>query len=136
MSGELPIDGSIQRKNLSHLEGRDLQSACAWLVPDPDTETSLCDENKSNNSSTGNGNHHNTGKWDQFEINSRLFNVNNSYQEDLYTKKQDVSKMTKDQICKAERLAREIETTTTENIHLQEVKIIHDTIITTTAKPR
>ena len=103
--GELQTDGAIQRKDLSHLVDRDLQSASAWL--DPSTDTSL---------ELGSGK-----KWDQFETNSRLFNVKNTYNEDLYTKKLDLSKMTKDQIRKAERMAREIEGSTSENIHLQEV---------------
>ena len=104
--GELQTDGAIQRKDLSHLVDRDLQSASAWL--DPSTDASLDEK--------GSGR-----KWDQFETNSRLFNVKNTYNEDLYTKKLDMSKMTKDQIRKAERMAREIETSTSENIHLQEV---------------
>ena len=49
--------------------------------------------------------------WDQFETNKRLFNVNSSFDENLYTKKLDLSMMTKEQIAKADRLAREIENT-------------------------
>ena len=103
------------------MEGRDLQSASAWL--DPNTDTSLGDEiNNAQTSGTENTTGNNsTGKWDQFETNSRLFNVKNTYNEDLYTKKLDMSKMSEDQIHKAELMAREIETSTTENIHLAEV---------------
>ena len=128
---ELHTDGAIrrQRKDLSHLDGRDLQSASAWLGLDASTDTSLGDENIiTRTSSTGNGGNStgnisssSIGKWDQFETNSRLFNVKNTYNEDLYTKKLDLSKMSREQRSKAERLAREIETSTTGNIHLQEV---------------
>ena len=47
--------------------------------------------------------------WDQFETNKRLFNVRSSFNEDLYTKKLDLGSMTKEQIARADRIAKEIE---------------------------
>jgi hypothetical protein len=47
--------------------------------------------------------------WDQFETNKRLFNVRSSFNEDLYTKKLDLTSTTKEQIARADRIAKEIE---------------------------
>lgn len=47
--------------------------------------------------------------WDQFETNKRLFNVRSSFNEDLYTKKLDLASTTKEQIARADRIAKEIE---------------------------
>jgi PAB1-binding protein PBP1 len=47
--------------------------------------------------------------WDQFETNKRLFNVRSSFNEDLYTKKLDLASMSKEQIARADRIAKEIE---------------------------
>jgi hypothetical protein len=58
--------------------------------------------------------------WNQFEANQRLFNVKSSYDENLYTSKLDTSKLSKDQLEYAERMAKEIEGQTSDNIHLQE----------------
>lgn len=98
-------DSAIQRKNLSHLEGRDLQAASAWL--DPTTLTSLDSMAVD-------------PKWDQFAANKQLFNVESSFDESIYTSKLDMSKMSKEQIARAERLSREIERQTSTNVHLLE----------------
>jgi len=47
--------------------------------------------------------------WDQFETNKRLFNVPSSFNEDMYTKKLDLGSMTREQIERADRIAKEIE---------------------------
>ena len=60
------------------------------------------------------------GEWDQFRANQELFNVKGNYDENLYTTELDKSQMNKEQLAEAERLAREIESTTTSNIHLAE----------------
>ena len=60
------------------------------------------------------------GNWNQFEANTRLFNVKNTYDENIYTKKIDLSKVSKAQLMKAEKLAREIEGCSSTNSHLQE----------------
>ena len=60
------------------------------------------------------------GTWDQFHANEKLFNVKGTYDENLYTTELDKTKLDPKHIRKAERLAREIETSTTTNIHLAE----------------
>ena len=101
---ELQTDGAIQRSNLKHLDGRDLQTASAWL--DPSTGANL---------DMGGGG----GSWNQFETNQRLFNVKNTYDESIYTKKLDKSKLSREQLEKADRIAREIEGQQSSNIHMQ-----------------
>jgi PAB1-binding protein PBP1 len=60
------------------------------------------------------------GKWDQFQANEKLFNVKATYDENIYTTSLDKSKMGAQQIKAAEKLAKEIETQTTTNIHMAE----------------
>ena len=60
------------------------------------------------------------GEWDQFKANEELFNVNATYDENLYTTQLDKSAMDAKKIAEAERIAREIETSVTDNIHLAE----------------
>ena len=62
----------------------------------------------------------NIGEWDQFQANQELFNVKASYDENLYTTELDKSQIDNKKIAEAERLAREIENTTTSNIHMAE----------------
>lgn len=58
--------------------------------------------------------------WDQFKANEELFNVTGSYDESLYTTTLDKSALEADKIARAEKLAREIESTVSNNIHLAE----------------
>ena len=60
------------------------------------------------------------GSWNQFEANDRLFNVKNTYDENIYTQRLDKSKISKSDMLKAEKIAKEIESTMTHNSHLQE----------------
>jgi PAB1-binding protein PBP1 len=60
------------------------------------------------------------GKWDQFKANEELFNVNASFDENLYTTQLDKSQIDARKIAEAERIAREIENTTSTNIHIAE----------------
>lgn len=60
------------------------------------------------------------GKWDQFKANEELFNVNASFDENLYTTELDKSQIDARKIAHAERIAREIENTTSSNIHIAE----------------
>ena len=60
------------------------------------------------------------GNWNQFEANDRLFNVKNTYDENIYTQRLDKSKISKADMLKAEKIAKEIESTMTHNSHLQE----------------
>jgi len=62
----------------------------------------------------------NIGEWDQFRANEQLFSVHASFDEDIYTTPLDKSKIEQKQIDKAERIAREIESTTSTNIHVME----------------
>jgi hypothetical protein len=86
------------------LAGRDLQAVGSdWLVPETETSTLS-----------------GTGEWDQFEVNRRLYNVTSTFDENLYTKKLDKSKISIEQQRFADRMAREIESQTTDNSHLRE----------------
>mmetsp|Transcript_29327 Transcript_29327/g.33474 ORF Transcript_29327/g.33474 Transcript_29327/m.33474 type:complete len:829 (+) Transcript_29327:169-2655(+) len=62
----------------------------------------------------------NIGEWDQFRANKELFNVQAKFDENLYTTELDKSAMDASKIKEAERLAREIENTTSINIHVAE----------------
>lgn len=105
-SGELRTDGAIRGASIKHLEGRELQAATSWLG----AETSA---------TMGNVNSKGPA-WNQFDANRKLFNVQSSYDENIYTKKLDKNSFSKAEIDKADRLAREIESTLSDNIHLKE----------------
>ena len=49
------------------------------------------------------------GTWNQFEANKKKFGVKSTFDENLYTKKLDMSSMSRAQVERAESLAREIE---------------------------
>mmetsp|Transcript_106582 Transcript_106582/g.208981 ORF Transcript_106582/g.208981 Transcript_106582/m.208981 type:complete len:739 (-) Transcript_106582:162-2378(-) len=106
VSSEFQTDTAIKKHgDMSHLSGRNLQSIdSSWL----DTKGDMSLEGKSGKN------------WDQFEANKRLFNVKDTYDENLYTKRLDLKSMTAEQIARADRLAREIEGSASTNIHLQE----------------
>jgi hypothetical protein len=112
-TADFRTDSSIRKRgDMAHLDGRDLQSADAWLDPTMATDSAL---------HAPNANSANTNKdWDQFETNRRLFNVSSTYDENLYTKKLDYNALTPEQIARAERLAKEIEKQGTTNIHMLE----------------
>jgi len=60
------------------------------------------------------------GKWDQFEVNKQKFGVDGSFDEDLYTTKLDANDFDEEKVRKAERIASEIEGSTSTNIHVME----------------
>jgi LsmAD domain/Ataxin 2 SM domain len=60
------------------------------------------------------------GVWDQFKANEELFNVNASFDENLYTTQLDLDSIDAKKVAEAERIAREIESSVTDNIHLAE----------------
>lgn len=62
----------------------------------------------------------NIGEWDQFKANQELFNVNATFDENLYTTELDKSQIDSKKIAEAERIAREIEKTASTNIHIAE----------------
>jgi hypothetical protein len=89
---------------------RNLQSIdAAWLLPE--TNTTL---------ETGNGGEGVRRPWDQFEANRRLFDVPDTFDENLYTKALDRGTITKEQREYAEKVASLIEKTMTSNPHLKE----------------
>jgi hypothetical protein len=60
------------------------------------------------------------GGWDQFQANEKLFNVKASFDENQYTTALDKSAIPTHLQEKAERMAREIEGQTSDNIHIME----------------
>ncbi len=60
------------------------------------------------------------GQWDQFKANKELFNVNATFDESLYTTELDTTKIDSKKLKEAERIAKEIQNTTTDNIHMAE----------------
>ena len=108
-TNDLQIDSAVQNKNIEHLKGRLLEKmtdSSAWLAPE--TKATL---DKNNNKNI---------EWNQFEANTRLFNVKNTYDENIYTKKLDRSLISQEKQDEAARIAYEIENSSTTNIHLQE----------------
>lgn len=106
-SSEFQTDSAIKKHgNMSYLDGRELQGIdSSWL----ETAGDMSLDGKSGSK-----------PWDQFETNRRLFNVKDTYDENLYTKRLDLKSMSAEQIARAERLAREIEGSSSSNVHLQE----------------
>jgi PAB1-binding protein PBP1 len=62
----------------------------------------------------------NTNNWDQFSANEKKFGIKATFDEDLYTTSLDKTNIDSKQQMEALRLAREIEGTTTSNIHVAE----------------
>jgi len=60
------------------------------------------------------------GDWDQFSANEKKFNVKASFDENLYTTKLDLSSIDASQRAVAERIANEIESTSSTNMHVAE----------------
>jgi hypothetical protein len=58
--------------------------------------------------------------WDQFKANEEMFNVKATFDETMYTTPLDHSQISESEKLKAEKLAREIESTVSTNIHLAE----------------
>ncbi|XP_034696867.1 polyadenylate-binding protein-interacting protein 4 isoform X1 [Vitis riparia] len=63
--------------------------------------------------------------WDQFEINKKLFGVNSTFDEEIYTTKLDRGPQTRELEKEALRLAREIEGEETHDLHLAEERGLH-----------
>ena len=97
-----------RRANIAELEGRDLEAvAASWLAPETSAKLDR-------------GHTRLPGGWNQFEVNRRLYNVQDTFDENLYTKRLDKSSLTREQQDRADRIAHQIEKSTTTNIHLQE----------------
>lgn len=126
-------DTEISRSAGTAKEDRDWQEAgAAWTGGDLPSSTTSWGSNSNSRAEallSGNGSaapaaaaglKGSIGGWDQFQANEELFNVKGSYDENLYTTELDKSKMHKEQIRQAEKLAREIESKETTNMHLAE----------------
>lgn len=98
-------------------QGRTLQK---WAV-DGDTDMSL--EGGTNSSSSKGA----LGGWDQFATNEAKFGIKSNYEETMYTTKLDRStKDFRERERKADQLAREIMSSTTNNIHVAEERGLND----------
>jgi hypothetical protein len=60
------------------------------------------------------------GEWDQFRANEELFDVIATFDENMYTTELDKSAIDRNKLKEAEKLAREIESTTSTNMHVAE----------------
>ena len=60
------------------------------------------------------------GDWDQFSANEKKFGVKASFDKNLYTTKLDVSSIDASRRAEAERIAREIDSTSSTNMHVAE----------------
>lgn len=66
-------------------------------------------------------------QWDQFATNERLFGLKSDYNENLYTTRIDRSNPKyRQQEAEAQRIAREIEGTSTNNAHIREERGLAD----------
>lgn len=106
-SHELDTDGAIRKRDMTHLIDRDLQSAGnAWL--DAGTSATL-------DGSKG------VGNWNQFDANKNLDGYKHvEFDENYYTKKLDKSQLSREQQANADRIAAQIEGSTSSNIHQRE----------------
>lgn len=103
-------DSAISRKGATGAERASLKKAGAeWL------EAPIKTGEKLDSGASANG-----GKWDQFEVNERKFGVKSTFHEDLYTVALDKNSVTAEMEAKANRIAREIESTTSSNAHVLE----------------
>ena len=115
------------------VRNRDLVAAgSAWTAPGPGgksrMEALFVDEKGihqqrkvfGNSAGSNGGLRGSIGEWDQFKANQELFNVSASFDENLYTTELDKSRMDAKKIAEAERIAREIESTSSSNIHVAE----------------
>ena len=105
-NNDLMTDGAIQRNNMSHLLDRELRVASEWVSDASTTDNTDFNDKVGKN-------------WNQFEVNREKFNVQSTYDENLYTKKLDRSLFSKEDVERAERIAKEIESTSSTNLHLQ-----------------
>lgn len=60
--------------------------------------------------------------WNQFEANEALFGVKSTFDEELYTTKLDKGPQMRELEREAKRIAREIESQETHDLHLAEVR--------------
>ena len=129
--GSLVTDTDISSRgpsaNGSHNEHGLVAAGSAWMSGGAPSNSlasmaSRADALKSGNTSavTSTGLKGNIGEWDQFSENEKLFNVKGSYDEEVYTTSLDKKSLDASQIERAEKMAKEIEGSSTANIHIAE----------------
>jgi hypothetical protein len=94
----------------------------AWVGSNSNSQSTmrLTPTGRSNGKAAGGGLAGKIGNWDQFSANEKLFKITASFNENVYTTELDKSKMNDEQIRKAEKLAKEIESSTSTNTHVAE----------------
>lgn len=100
--------GASNNRNQSLEAGRGMNSRAAALAGNKQA------------AATGDISSGSIGEWDQFKANKELFNVDATFDESLYTTELDTSKIDSKKKKEAERIAKEIQNTTTDNIHMAE----------------
>jgi len=108
-SNKVQTDTDISRQAVHGgvLAGRKLQATdSAWLQAPKNVSNDM----------KGKG----VGDWDQFKANEEKFGVKSTYDENLYTTPLNRTSLTKEQIEKAEKAAKEIMSQTSSNPHLME----------------
>eukprot|EP00546_Thalassionema_frauenfeldii_P017680 CAMPEP_0178900410 /NCGR_PEP_ID=MMETSP0786-20121207/3460_1 /TAXON_ID=186022 /ORGANISM="Thalassionema frauenfeldii, Strain CCMP 1798" /LENGTH=775 /DNA_ID=CAMNT_0020571415 /DNA_START=94 /DNA_END=2422 /DNA_ORIENTATION=- len=121
-------DTEISHAGSSEKDHNLVAAGSVWTSGAPATNRSLAsraealiDSGSNRKGATGqSGLRGNIGEWDQFQANKELFNVHADFDENLYTTELDKSTIDASKIQRAERLAREIENTTSGNIHIAE----------------
>lgn len=121
-------DTEISHAGSSEKDRNLVAAGSAWTSGAPTSNRSntsradaLLDSGSNRKGATGQpGLRGNIGEWDQFQANQELFNVRADFDENLYTTELDKSTIDASKIQRAERLAREIESTTSANIHIAE----------------
>lgn len=113
LADDIPLGGRVgaggfQTDSQISGQGYRERELTAWQAP-TDDESSALDQFALNNKAD---------KWDQFAANQEQFGIKNTFDENLYTTELDKTKFTKEQREHAERMAREIERKTSDNIHV------------------
>ena len=101
-----------------------VQASAAWTAPASRADVMLESGSGARNAGTGKQQtaplKGSIEGWDQFKANEKLFNVRGGYDENLYTTALDKTQMNSKKIKEAERIAREIETSVSTNMHIAE----------------
>ena len=109
--------GPLQAAGAAWTSGRAANSRAAALAGNNHKHNT---NNNNTTPSTTGGLQGSIGTWDQFQANEELFNVQASFDENMYTTELDKSALDSSKIQRAEQLAKEIEGTASSNIHVQQ----------------
>ena len=110
--------GPLQAAGAAWTSGRAANSRAAALAGNNHKHNN--NNNTNTTPSTTGGLQGSIGTWDQFQANEELFNVQASFDENMYTTELDKSALDSSKIQRAEQLAKEIEGTASSNIHVQQ----------------